>query len=107
MISTHILDTSLGNPAAEVRVTLEKRVNHDWQEIDVNLTNADGRIVFNSPFAAGDYRLLFDVEEYFSKLKQESFFLRVPVVFKITDTTRKYHVPLLLNPYGYSTYRGS
>ena len=107
MISTHILDTSVGSPAANVKVTLEKRVNHDWQEIETSLTNTDGRIVFNSPYETGDYRLLFDVEEYFSKLKQESFFLKVPVVFKITNTERKYHVPLLLNPYGYSTYRGS
>lgn len=107
MISTHILDTSLGNPAKDVSVRLEKRVDGDWQTMFTDLTNADGRIAFDCPYEAGVYRLLFSVEDYFKKQGKESFFLITPVVFQITDTKRKYHVPLLLNPYGYSTYRGS
>ena len=107
MISTHILDTSAGNPAKDVRVSLEKRVDSEWIVVDSNVTNPDGRIVFNCPYEKGVYRLLFEIEEYFSRIGQKSFFLTTPVVFKIEDTARKYHIPLLLNPYGYSTYRGS
>ncbi len=107
MISTHILDTSSGQPAANVSVHLEKRVDGDWKTLAKELTNTDGRIAFDCPYEAGAYRLLFAVEDYFKTKKVESFFLITPVVFNITDTKRKYHVPLLVNPYGYSTYRGS
>lgn len=107
MISTHILDTSLGMPAKDVRVVLEKYDGSSWKVLFEDKTNADGRIAFATASVAGDYRLTFDTVDYFKKNKQESFFLDTPVAFKITDTNRKYHVPLLLNPYGYSTYRGS
>jgi 5-hydroxyisourate hydrolase len=105
MISTHILDTTKGVPAAHVRVTLEKQTQDSWKEIGSDQTNSDGRIVYSCPPEAGVYRLTFHIEDYFKG--EESFFLNTPVVFKITNTNRKYHVPLLLNPYGYSTYRGS
>jgi 5-hydroxyisourate hydrolase len=107
MISTHILDTSKGIPANAVEVRLERREGNAWNLIDSNQTNNDGRIVFNCPAEVGVYRLLFKIEDYFKRTGQESFFLTTPVVFNIADTNRKYHVPLLLNPYGYSTYRGS
>jgi 5-hydroxyisourate hydrolase len=107
MISTHILDTSLGMPAKDVRVVLEKFDGKIWSQIGESKTNADGRIVFDCPYATGDYRLTFDIVDYFKKQGMESFFLDTPVGFRIVDTNRKYHVPLLLNPYGYSTYRGS
>lgn len=107
MISTHILDTSLGHPAANVRVLLEKWINENWQKIDDQVTNADGRIAFTCPHEEGSYRLTFFTEDYFRSLNQESFFLNTPVPFKITNIKRKYHVPLLLNPFGFSTYRGS
>ncbi|PIP93756.1 MAG: hydroxyisourate hydrolase [Bdellovibrio sp. CG12_big_fil_rev_8_21_14_0_65_39_13] len=107
MISTHILDTSNGKPAAEIPVRLERFENETWNLIDEQSSNGDGRIVFNCPFEEGVYRLLFEIDAYFEKNNQDHFFLRTPVVFKITDVKRKYHVPLLLNPYGYSTYRGS
>lgn len=107
MISTHILDTALGNPAAGVSVKLEKREDNQWKVVDENVTNDDGRIVFNCPTETGVYRLLFATEEYFKKNAKEFFYLTIPVVFNITRTDRKYHVPLLLNPFGYSTYRGS
>lgn len=107
MISTHVLDTSLGNPAAGVTVQLEKKNGESWTSLAREKTNTDGRIVFQCPAEAGSYRLLFQADEYFLKNKVNSFFTLVPVQFEIKDTTRKYHVPLLLNPYGYSTYRGS
>ncbi|MEK6578386.1 MAG: hydroxyisourate hydrolase [Bdellovibrionota bacterium] len=107
MISTHILDTSLGHPAQGVAVQLEKRSGDQWKLIEMGLTNSDGRILFQCPSEAATYRLTFQVEEYFKKNKSGSFFTVIPVLFQITDPTRKYHIPLLLNPYGYSTYRGS
>jgi 5-hydroxyisourate hydrolase len=107
MISTHILDTSLGHPATGVAVRLEKYVGNSWELISEEKTDNDGRIAFKCPEAAGTYKLVFLIEDYFSKNKIKPFFLRAPVVFEIQDTKRKYHIPLLLNPYGYSTYRGS
>jgi len=107
MISTHILDQTLGMPAADVKVSLDKRSNDTWTQIDEQKTNNDGRISFNCESETGVYRLTFDIDPYFKKLNQENFFLRTPLIFQIKDANRKYHVPLLLNPYGYSTYRGS
>lgn len=105
MISTHILDTTKGHPAQSVPVILEKLFGGSWKEIGKNLTNADGRIVFDCEKEAGDYRLTFFIEDYFKG--EEHFFLNTTIPFRIKDTNRKYHVPLLLNPYGHSTYRGS
>lgn len=107
MISTHILDTSLGSPAEGVIVTLEKKNVDTWDLVGEEKTNTDGRIAFNCPKEAGTYRLQFQIENYFKKNKIIPFFLAAPVVFHIINTDRKYHIPLLLNPYGYSTYRGS
>lgn len=107
MISTHILDTSLGLTASDVIVELAKYNNGEWQSLATEKTNRDGRIVFNCHIELGEYRLIFKIAEYFQKNNQYTFFTEVPVMFKIADTTRKYHIPLLLNPYGYSTYRGS
>ena len=107
MISTHILDTSLGNPAAQVDVKLEKKTALGWELLSAVETNSDGRVVFNNASESGVYRLTFGVEAYFARLKQECFFQDTSVVFKIEDTARKYHVPLLLNNFGYSVYRGS
>ena len=107
MISTHILDTMHGDPAANVSVTLEKLEGSAWKVLEEAKTNDDGRIAFGCDSVAGDYRLTFNSDEYFKGKGVEHFFLATPVAFRITDTNRKYHVPLLLNPYGYSTYRGS
>lgn len=105
MISTHILDTTKGVPAKGVTVILEQQNKEVWKPIGTDKTNADGRIVFNCPKEKGVYRLTFKIEEYFKG--EEHFFMNTPIVFNITNTERKYHVPMLLNPYGYSTYRGS
>jgi 5-hydroxyisourate hydrolase len=107
MISTHILDINLGTPAKDVNVTLEKLSGNNWSVMKQDKTNSDGRIAFDCPFEQGQYRLTFQIEEYFKKQNLNPFFLSVPVAFHITDTARKYHVPLLLSPFGYSTYRGS
>lgn len=105
MISTHILDTTLGSPAADVEVILEKKVNDQWEIIDRNKTNTDGRILFNTPSETGNYRLTFKTETYYKN--GNHFFIDPQVQFCVTQTNRKYHVPLIINPYGYSTYRGS
>lgn len=108
MISTHILDTSKGMPAKDVGISLEKKDNAKWVHIGLGVTNADGRLSFDCPKEEGIYRLNFEIEAYFKASgNTDFFFLDTPVVFQITNTDRKYHVPLLLNPYGYTTYRGS
>jgi 5-hydroxyisourate hydrolase len=107
MISTHVLDTSRGLPAAGVSVSLEKKSGATWNLIDSVETNTDGRIAFNCPPSAGTYRLSFEFEVYFKRSGTEYFFITAPVIFQISDVSRKYHIPLLLNPFGYSTYRGS
>jgi 5-hydroxyisourate hydrolase len=105
MISTHILDTTKGAPASGVTVKLEKLNENTWAELGTDQTNIDGRIIFNCPHDAGTYRLTFMIENYYQH--EEHFFMNTPIIFQVKNTNRKYHVPLLLNPYGYSTYRGS
>ncbi len=107
MISTHILDTCKGSPAADISVKLQRKSGADWKDISVGVTNSDGRFVFDCDKTVGTYQIIFEIEDYLIKSGQPFFFLNTPVVFKIEDTQRKYHVPLLLNPFGYSTYRGS
>ncbi|MDZ4663056.1 MAG: hydroxyisourate hydrolase [Pseudomonadota bacterium] len=107
MISTHILDTSKGVPAAGIPVKLRFRNGDSWAELAVGKTNSDGRCSFECEIAMGIYKIVFEVEEYLKKQTKDYFYSKVPVVFKVTDVGRKYHVPLLLNPFGYSTYRGS
>ena len=112
-ISTHVLDTNLGTPAAELPVLLEiLSENGSWKNISQGLTNADGRIshlvpagVFIEP---GIYRVTFDTSTYFRSISVQGLYPSVSVVFeKRTKDTRHFHIPLLLAPNGYSTYRGS
>ena len=100
-LSTHVLDTSAGRPAAGVRVTLETR---EGRPLGEGVTDADGRIGSFGPEALerGDYRLRFDTGAY-----AVGFYPEVVVVFTIAEPGQHHHVPLLLSPYGYSTYRGS
>jgi 5-hydroxyisourate hydrolase len=105
VISTHILDTTKGQPAAGVTVVLEKKNKDHWMLIGSEETNPDGRIVFTCPHESGDFRLTFKIENYFKG--QDSFFLDQQIAFHVKDTSRKYHVPLIVNPFGLSTYRGS
>ena len=110
-ITTHILDVSRGRPAAGVAVTLELQSDQGWQALGQGVTDADGRLKNLLPedfaFAAGVYRLTFDVGAYFKAQSVESFYPQVSIVFVVRDAAEHYHVPLLLSPYGYSTYRGS
>ena len=111
-ITTHILDTSRGRPAGGVRVVLEVHsADDEWKEIGRGVTDADGRLKGllpdGTPLDEATYRLTFDTEAYFSSQNIESFYPQVTIVFSVRDRSEHYHVPLLLNPYGYSTYRGS
>jgi 5-hydroxyisourate hydrolase len=110
-ITTHVLDTSLGRPAEGVPVTLEIEAAGGWKMIGKGTTNPEGRISDlvskETTIAPGVYRLLFDTGRYFAARQLQAFYPQVTVVFKITDPSEHHHVPLLLSPFGYSTYRGS
>ena len=111
-ITTHILDVASGKPAAGVPVVLEyKTQTSGWQPVGQGVTNSDGRIVtLLSPDEAlipGHYRLLFDTSSYYPTGGVECFFPQVTISFVVNDAEQHYHVPLLLSPYGYTTYRGS
>jgi 5-hydroxyisourate hydrolase len=111
-ITTHVLDTSRGRPAGGVAVTLEMQTAaQGWELIGKGETDADGRLKgFLSEgqgLAEGVYRLTFDTLAYFAAQNVESFYPEVIIVFSVGDAAQHYHVPLLLSPYGYSTYRGS
>ena len=105
-LSTHVLDTSLGKPAAGVTVVLESVAG---EALGDGITDGDGRVGSIGPerLEAGDYRLRFASGGYFSERGVEAFYPEVVVVFTIADADQHYHVPVLLNPFGYSTYRGS
>ncbi len=107
MISTHILDTSKGSPATGVAVKLQKKEGASWKDLNSGVTNSDGRYVFECENVLGIYQIVFEIESYFKSCSVEYFFMNTPVIFKVENVNRKYHVPLLLNPFGYSTYRGS
>ena len=105
MITTHVLDTVQGAPAARLPVELDFFITgHGWREVGHGLTNDEGRILeFGEPAAAGVYRLMFDVAAYTPRC----FFPSVTVTFEVRDPNQRYHIPLLLSAYGYTTYRGS
>jgi 5-hydroxyisourate hydrolase len=105
-VTTHVLDTARGIPAAGVAVTLEQ--GPDWSEVGSGRTGDDGRITeLGSPEAAGRYRLRFDTAAYFGAAGTPAFFPEVTVQFTVERPEEHHHVPLLLSPFGYSTYRGA
>jgi 5-hydroxyisourate hydrolase len=108
-ITTHVLDTSRGYPAAGVPVVLERAVDSSWQAVGGGITDADGRVSDLLSFApeAGRYRLTFDTGAYFGSIGVGGFYPEVSVTFLVAPGGEHYHVPLLLSPFGYSTYRGS
>ena len=109
-ISTHVLDTSRGCPAAGVPVVLERAVDSGWESVGRGITDADGRAggLFSSVPEEGRYRLNFDTGAYFRAVGEAGFFYpEVSVTFTVGQGEEHYHVPLLLSPFGYSTYRGS
>ena len=110
-LSTHVLDTALGRPAAGLPVRLEIEADGGWREVAKGSTNADGRVVPLLPagtaLAAATYRLTFDVGAYHASRGGAGFYPHVTIVFTLRDAAQHHHVPLLLSPFGYSTYRGS
>ncbi|HSK73931.1 MAG TPA: hydroxyisourate hydrolase [Pyrinomonadaceae bacterium] len=110
-VTTHILDVSTGFPARGVPVVLERQNSAGWEIIGKGKTDDDGRLRdlldSDARLQAGNYRLTFDTESYFRQRQIEGFYPQVTVAFIVRDAAQHYHVPLLLSPFGYSTYRGS
>ncbi len=110
-ITTHILDTAIGKPAAEVSVILSQKKETGWEKLSQSITNKDGRIedllATDHSLEKGIYKLEFFTLAYFQKNNRDSFYPSVSICFEVNDTTQHYHVPLLLQGFGYATYRGS
>lgn len=109
-ITTHVLDTSRGKPASGVLVTLECCLHGGtWTPVGHGETDGEGRLRLGSSDSqqAGTYRLTFDVGTYFREHHVETFYPEAIIIFNVSDGAQHYHVPLLLSPWGYSTYRGS
>jgi 5-hydroxyisourate hydrolase len=112
-ITTHVLDTALGRPAAGVPVRLERvpdpSAGGEPQVLADASTDADGRVGELGPerVEPGTFRLVFDTAAYFAGTAQSSFFPEVSISFTLADPSQHYHVPVLLSPFAYSTYRGS
>jgi 5-hydroxyisourate hydrolase len=104
MITTHVTDTSRGVAAPRIPVELDYFITgQGWKEVGHGVTNSEGRIIeFGEPPAAGIYRLMFDVASYLP----DAFFPSVTVTFELRDPAQRYHIALLLSPYGYSVHRG-
>jgi len=114
-LTTHVLDTAGGRPAAGVRIEVFRLSGETRDRLSTVETNADGRcdapLLQGADFAAGTYELVFHVAAYFRgagvSLPEPAFLDVVPIRFGIAEAGQHYHVPLLISPYGYSTYRGS
>ena len=109
-VTTHILDTTLGKPAKGVTIILYKEENDRWKEIARGVTNQDGRIAdllsTDVILSQGIYKLKFETKPYFERLSVSTFYPFIEIIFTIASAEH-HHIPLLLNPFGYSTYRGS
>ena len=110
-LTTHVLDTASGSPASGLFISLEKSVGGRFEAVREARTNSDGRLdaalITQEEWGAGIYRIRFETGAYFAARKAVCFYPYVEVVFEVRETEEHYHVPLLLSPYGYSTYRGS
>lgn len=109
-ITTHVLDTSRGRPAIGIQVGLQMKSGDTWKTLGTGLTDANGRcsgLLGSSRLEAGTYRLLFDAAAYFREHDTETFYSEISIVFEVLHPETHYHVPLLISPFGYSTYRGS
>lgn len=109
-ITTHILDTTKGKPAEGVTIILYGGENDEWTELARGKTNIDGRITDlvnkDDLLQYGIYKMRFETKDYFDKNQIQTFYPYVEIIFEI-ESDQYYHIPLLLNPFGYSTYRGS
>ena len=109
-ITTHVLDTARGVPAAGVPVHLERMQDGAWAPVGAGHTDSDGRfkgLLSGSPLVEGHYRISFELVDYHQRHGVQGFFPRAAIEFLVTDPGSHHHVPLLLSPFGYSTYRGS
>lgn len=118
-VTTHVLDTALGRPAAGVAITLLRQDGNSWQELGAGITDTDGRVAdllgdddggaqsHAAALPAGVYRMHFATGSYFEARNKSAFYPYVDVVFQLDDSGEHYHIPLLLSPFAYSTYRGS
>lgn len=111
-VTTHVLDAALGRPAAGVPVRLEAAADADrsaYKTVAAGTTDEDGRVPDLGPdqLAAGTYRVVFDTAAYFERTGQKGFYPDVTIAFELADEDAHYHVPLLLSPFAFSTYRGS
>ena len=112
-ITSHILDVTRGTPASGIEVRLEHREKEgtDWRLVGRSRTNTDGRVTDlcpeSAPAAAGEYRLTFETGAYFAAQKIDTLYPAVTIVIDARAGQSHYHVPLLLSPFGYTTYRGS
>lgn len=109
-ITTHVLDTSVGRPAHGVPVLIEVLDGDRWTEAGSGSTDRDGRVADLLPaerVRAATYQLRFDTAAYFSSRGVEGFYPEIAIRFEVIEAGAHYHVPLLLSPFGYSTYRGS
>jgi 5-hydroxyisourate hydrolase len=109
-VTTHILDTSKGKPAEGITIVLYQQHTDGWREITIGTTNNDGRIPHflkkDATLEPGIYKMAFDTQPYFEKQAILTFYPLVEITFRIRNGDH-YHIPLLLSPFGYSTYRGS
>jgi 5-hydroxyisourate hydrolase len=109
-ITTHVLDVARGRPAAKVPVTLEIAEGSGWRTLSRQETNEDGRakdLLGGAKLEAATYRITFDTGAYFALAGVEGFYPYASIVFAVRSPAQHHHVPLLLSPFGYSTYRGS
>jgi 5-hydroxyisourate hydrolase len=110
-ISTHVLDTAMGQPAAGIRVQLERREQDGWRPVATAETNGDGRVPNLLPeglsIIPGEYRLTFETGRYFAAMSTSTLYPAISIVIEAAAGQSHYHVPLLLSPFGYTTYRGT
>ena len=109
-ISTHVLNTAIGRPAEGMAVTLERVDGDTWNEVTGGTTNADGRVgelLASDDVLVGTYRVSFGTGGYFAQRAEVAFYPEVRIDFEVHDASEHYHVPLLVSPWSYSTYRGS
>ncbi len=109
-ITTHVLDTATGFPAQGINAVLSQLIDGNFVEIDGGTTNEDGRItdlLMGKQLTAGTYQMHFALTDYFADKNTDSFYPYADIVFNVKDINCHYHIPLLLSPFGYSTYRGS
>ncbi len=110
-LSVHVLNLQDGLPSPGVNVTLEKQNGQDWSKLNTGITDEQGRITAlypeNKVLEKGTYRVTFKTGDWFKEHQSATFFPEVPVIFEADGSVPHYHIPLLLSPYGFSTYRGN